>query len=88
MVRIQHNRVAGQPILDDKDAASIDREYSMRMRSLLSVDDMILDLHKVLSSTPSSSSGESGDTEWARTYVIFSSDVSPLWLTCCLSVNR
>ena len=74
--------------MDDKDAASIDREYSMRMRSLLSVDDMILGLHKVLSSTPSSSSGESGDTEWARTYVIFSSDVSPLWLTCCLSVNR
>ena len=84
MVPIQHNRVAGQPILDDEDAASIDREYSMRMRSLLSVDDIILDLHKVLSSTPSSSSDESGETEWARTYVIFSSDVSPLRCTCAV----
>ena len=59
-----HPLVARQPILDDADAAAIDQEYSLRMRSLLSVDDIVVALHEMLV--------EYG--EWDNTYVVFSSD--------------
>lgn len=59
-----HPLVAGQPILDERDVSGIDAEYANRMRSLLSVDDMIVDLHDLLVKYD----------EWENTYVIFSSD--------------
>ena len=55
--------MAGQPILNEEDAASIDAEYADRMRSLLSVDDMVRELHAVLEAAG----------EWDNTFVIFSS---------------
>ena len=58
-----HPLVAGQPILNEEDAASIDAEYADRMRSLLSVDDMVRELHAVLEAAG----------EWDNTFVIFSS---------------
>ena len=36
-----HDLLANQPILDEKDAAGIDTEYSKRLRSLVAVDDII-----------------------------------------------
>ena len=58
-----HPLVAGQPILDAADAASIDEEYSKRMRSLLSVDDLVVAVHQTLETLG----------EWNRTYMVFSS---------------
>eukprot|EP01051_Picozoa_sp_SAG22_P001741 SAG22_NODE_72_length_22344_cov_95.586559_8_plen_259_part_00 len=58
-----HPLVAGQPILDTADAAGIDEEYSKRMRSLLSVDDLVVAVHQTLESLG----------EWNRTYMVFSS---------------
>lgn len=58
-----HPLVAQQPILTDKDASSIDQEYSMRMRSLLSVDDLVVALHALLEEF----------NEWDNTYFFFSS---------------
>jgi hypothetical protein len=43
-----HPLVAAQPPLSDADAAGIDAEYSKRMRSLLSVDDIVVALHELL----------------------------------------
>jgi len=59
-----HPLVAQQPILNDADAQSIDTEYSMRMRSLLSVDDLVVALHDLLVEFD----------EWDDTYFFFSSD--------------
>lgn len=59
-----HPLVAQQPILDAADAASIDNEYSMRMRTLVSVDDIVVALHNLLVSYG----------EWDNTYFLFSSD--------------
>lgn len=59
-----HPLVAQQVPFTTEDAASIDNEYSLRMRSLLSVDDLVVDLHKLLTSY----------NEWDNTYVVFSSD--------------
>ena len=59
-----HPLVAQQPILSTADAQAIDVEYAKRMRSLLSVDDMVLALFETLSR----------HGEWDRTFVVFSSD--------------
>jgi len=59
-----HPLVAGQPILDASDAASIDEEYASRMRSLLSVDDLVVGLHDLLQSYD----------EWDNTFVLYTSD--------------
>lgn len=59
-----HPLVAQQPILNGDDADSIDAEYSKRMRSLLSVDDIVVALHKLLVEF----------NEWDNTYFFFSSD--------------
>ena len=45
-----HPLVAVQPILDGLDAQSIDAEYAKRMRTLLSVDDIVVALHELPSS--------------------------------------
>lgn len=59
-----HPLVAGQPILDEDDAAGIDDEYARRMRSLLSVDDFVLGLYELLERAG----------EWDQTFVVFTSD--------------
>ena len=59
-----HRLVAEQPVLSAADAQGIDAEYAKRMRSLLSVDDMVLALFETLQKYG----------EWDRTYVAFSSD--------------
>ena len=58
-----HPLIAVQPILDDDDALGIDAEYALRMRSLLSVDDLVVALHELLVSYD----------EWENTFVLFSS---------------
>lgn len=72
---------ARQPILDEADAQGIDDEYANRMRSLLSVDDMVYDLHALLSATTArqgndvgapQAEAEAGATEWDNSFVIFS----------------
>ena len=71
-----HPLVASQPVLDEKDAASIDDEYARRMRSLLSVDDFVLNLYELLEAAG----------EWNQTYVIFTSDhvsSSRYFIFCC-----
>ena len=71
-----------------QDAASIDDEYSRRMRSLLSVDDLVLELHDTLVELK----------EWENTFVIFSSVTStpslprppplgPPWLAFALALS-
>eukprot|EP00041_Stephanoeca_diplocostata_P003934 m.39508 g.39508 ORF g.39508 m.39508 type:complete len:609 (-) comp14720_c0_seq1:149-1975(-) len=59
-----HPIVARQPILSEKDAAGIDIEYSKRLISLLSVDDLMVGVYDVLMEF----------NEWENTYVFFSSD--------------
>ena len=63
-----------QPILDEADARGIDEEYAKRMRSLLSVDDMVVGLHALLSATPASQGDDLGapQSEWDNSFVIFS----------------
>ena len=74
---------ARQPILDEADAQGIDDEYAHRMRSLLSVDDMVYDLHALLSATTANQGNglgapqaqaqvQAGATEWDNSFVIFS----------------
>ena len=43
-----HPLVAQQPVLSPADALAIDVEYAKRMRSLLSVDDLVVGLHDLL----------------------------------------
>ena len=44
-----HPLVAGQPAFTEQDATAIEQEYALRMRSLLSVDDLIVCLGVLLS---------------------------------------
>lgn len=74
-----HPLVANQPILNDADAKSIDQEYSMRMRSLLSVDDIVVALHGLLQAYD----------EWDNTYFLFSSGkgLPDVMLHCPMGVS-
>jgi len=62
--RDKHSFIATEPIIDDADAAAIDVEYAKRLRSLLSVDDMIAGLAHALTRAGA----------WDATYVLFTSD--------------
>ena len=61
-----HRTVLLKPPLSGQaaDAMGIDTEYALRMRSLLSVDDLVLAVHDVLQSYG----------EWENTFVLYSSD--------------
>ena len=59
-----HWLVAMQPILNQVDAAGIDQEYTNRLRTLFSVDDIISDIAEYLMSID----------EWDNTYFFYSSD--------------
>ena len=57
-----HEILAKQPIINDADAAAIDVEYAKRLRSLLSVDDIVDALHALLVKAG----------EWDRTFFFVS----------------
>ena len=59
-----HPLIANQPILNAADAAGINDEYASRMRSLLSVDDLVADVADYLRSVG----------ELDNTYIFYSSD--------------
>lgn len=59
-----HSFIATEPIITAEDAESIDVEYAKRLRSLLSVDDLIAGIADMLKKAG----------EWENTYLIFTSD--------------
>jgi hypothetical protein len=58
-----HEILANQPIINDADARAIDAEYAKRLRSLLSVDDIVVALHELLTK----------HNEWHNTFLFVSS---------------
>jgi arylsulfatase A-like enzyme len=60
----KHAFYPAEPTIDSADAAAIQSEYADRMRSLLSVDDIIRGLREYLVSV----------SEWDNTVLIFTSD--------------
>jgi len=60
----KHDFIPNEPIIDQDDYNSINEEYAKRLRSLLSVDDIVIALREYLLSV----------NEWKNTYVFFSSD--------------
>ena len=62
--RDKHAFIATEPILTAADAEGIDVEYAKRLRSLLSVDDMVAGVAAVLQA----------HGEWDNTFVIYTSD--------------
>lgn len=60
----KHSFLPNEPIIDKDDATAIDVEYAKRLRSLLSVDDIMIALREYLVSV----------NEWDNTYVFFTSD--------------
>lgn len=60
----KHSFVGTEPVINAADEAAIDAEYSKRMRSLLSVDDIVRALLSYLS----------GVGEWESTYFVHTSD--------------
>lgn len=60
----KHSFISNEPIIDEGDAKQIDIEHAKRLRSLLSVDDIMIALREYLISV----------NEWDNTYVFFTSD--------------
>ena len=60
----KHSFVGTEPLIDAADEKAIDAEYAKRLRSLLSVDDIVRALHAYLSAVG----------EWETTYFIHTSD--------------
>eukprot|EP01065_Artemidia_motanka_P024764 TRINITY_DN2966_c0_g1_i1.p1 TRINITY_DN2966_c0_g1~~TRINITY_DN2966_c0_g1_i1.p1 ORF type:complete len:503 (+),score=186.63 TRINITY_DN2966_c0_g1_i1:76-1584(+) len=60
----KHSFIATEPVIDEQNAASIRAEHSKRLRSLLSVDDVVRGLHQHLQKVG----------EWSRTFWLFTSD--------------
>ena len=67
----KHSFVGTEPVINAVDEAAINAEYSKRLRSLLSVDDIVRALHAYLSGA--GVGGVAGD-EWGRTYFVHTSD--------------
>jgi N-acetylglucosamine-6-sulfatase len=61
---VKHAFLPSEPIINRADAKAIQAEYSKRMRSLLSVDDLVRGFHTYLVSVG----------EWAHTFFVWTSD--------------